>query len=180
MQRLDEDHITISLTPRQLANTNAILEMLKQGLPKELDFDITQYVSKELDFDITQYVSTGYSPSNYESYEPYQVKEGRAEQGVFCGTSCCILGYAAIREIGTPELYKTWGAYSRKEFGADNSLFSPEGNAIFEWCYAASWSGFDRTVEGAIKRIEYMLEYMEVPVEFSHQAVVTAWANEEV
>ncbi len=77
------------------------------------------------------------------------------EEEVDCGTAGCAVGHGPY--AGIPKRKgESWFAYSCRVFGlvpADDKTNAPAWN----WCFDASWRGYDNTPEGAAKRIEWLL-----------------------
>lgn len=92
-----------------------------------------------------------------------------------CGTAGCALGWAPFAEGLEPieahfifaesseseeRSYLNWTAYAEYHFPAIGMDVSPKGkvNEFFNWLFSASWFKTDNSIEGAVARIDYLLE----------------------
>lgn len=106
--------MTNYIAPKDLMNKQ-ILNL--RALSKELK--IWHYQLKHDDKFRTQFNMITY---NLDDLDPCQIAAQDLE--VRCGTTCCALGYAAIKDIGDPKQYNDFHNYSFKEFiGINRDLF---------------------------------------------------------
>lgn len=149
MQMISREKLDCILTAANFINFKKLVKYLL-SLPADYEnFDMSKYVNGELQ---------GTANNNYSPV---------------CGTSACALGHGlAAGVIPSDERLITklfsmggltrdiaWTEYCDQFFiTTHDSEFYYETCDIWSWCFDSAWANIDNTVEGAAKRILYMLE----------------------
>lgn len=71
-----------------------------------------------------------------------------------CGASCCLIGFAAVAGIGSPQNYRSWGDYYKHTF-SDNPCSKWEDDT-YDFIFSASWKN---NLKIGILRIKFALKY---------------------
>lgn len=79
-----------------------------------------------------------------------------------CGSVGCVIGHCVIL---APKLI-TRNYYNEIDFGYWSVKFTGIRTCAdsWEWCFGSEWSTIDNTIEGAQKRIQYLINGRKIPI----------------
>lgn len=84
------------------------------------------------------------------SFVTFQPSDIRKRHGHGCGTVACALGHAPL--LFPPEKDESWATYSLRVFGLK------EHHDEWLWVFGPAWAHTDNTKEGAVARIEWLID----------------------
>lgn len=71
-----------------------------------------------------------------------------------CGASCCLIGFAAVAKIGSPQNYHSWESYYKHAFG--DGISPVWGDDIYDFIFSGGWKN---NLKLGILRIKFALKY---------------------
>ena len=84
-----------------------------------------------------------------------------------CGTVRCMVGWATTFK-GLEPIDDDYDDYDGVDYDSYSDRVFETNSDQWKWCFSGRWVDTDNTVEGAIKRIEYLIENDDIPEYFDN------------